>query len=322
MSKRTKKIAEIVATPLVNEMKADNFETRSRLKDIRDENDEIKDVVLDIIDSITMPDEEKEVFLKTIKEKYTRNQKIAQFKVRIVYDKKDDEEFANNLRKSLANQKNTTIINDYEDYKKKNTSTVDYNIFIGNPDEINGEEIFNSFGCIIRRNEKNLTATYDDKNLSVKNHKESFIKYYTDLTNQVFENEKELNKIVFENEEEIKVLKKKRENDEKRLRQGDTPFTEKFMNVFESASDKILDVADDAPPLLGMLIAALSAPVVLLAGAILVLPVGISEVTARYIAEELQDSNFDRKFIAEAQRHILQIKLCEFVSNEQIKQIE
>ena len=51
------------------------------------------------------------------------------------------------------------------------------------------------------------------------------------------------------------------------------------------------------------------------------IPVSISEITLRATVDNLQESNFDSKFVMDAQRQILVVKLTELFKHDQMRDV-
>ncbi len=320
--KHDKKIADIVTKPLSEKIKENLEKSDLEIKNLKKSNDEVAEILDDVVTYATLSDESaKETFLNDFKEKRERMKNApkdpAKFKISTIYDKKRDEELADNLRKSLANYSHSTNISSYKTYKKEINAVPDYKIFIGNPDNIVGTNVFSEYGCKIQRNDTSIIATYDEDSNEVKNNKEDFIKYYTTLTEKITKDKTELRKIALENEKELELIKNKKKVDEKRDTDTPAPFADKILNKVDELANKALDYADDHLPLPLQIATGAAGLASLITAGVVSISVGIAEFPSRMIIEELQDSNFDNKFIAEAQRHILLIKLCEFIANEQ-----
>lgn len=268
-----------------------------------------------VFDYLEMDESQRAEFIKEIKAQKNRNKKPAKFKINIVYSKKEDKSFADDLRKSLHDRRNTSQMQQYNDYKKK-AQFVDYTIFIGDPDGLindKSKEVYSEYGMKIVVNKNNdIIVCYDGK-IEDKD-REQFITYYTELVKrEKMKNDKLQNAI-------NKRKKKKIYSDDELSSQ-----TDKMMNFASEIQDNAIDAADeilDKTNFIGFIpavVLALAGTVATVGGLLLCIPASISEIAFKSTINGLINSNFDKEFIKEAQKQILLIQLCEFISIEQLR---
>lgn len=285
------------------------------MDNIREKVDALGENFKNVFDYLDMDESQRAEFIKEIKAKNIRNQKPAKFRINIVYSKKEDSDFANNLRKSLHDRGNSSKMQHYNDYKG-NAHLNDYTIFMEDPDGLindKSKEVYSEYGMKIVVNKNNdIIVCYNGK-IEDKD-REQFITYYTELVKRVNqENEKLQNAI-------NKRKKKKIYSDDELSSQ-----TDKMMNFASEIQDNAIDAADeilDKTNFVGFIpavILALAGTVATVGGLLLCIPASISEIAFKSTINGLINSNFDKEFIKEAQKQILLIQLCEFISIEQLR---
>lgn len=300
--KHDQRIVDIATKPLAEEFHEESKNVQDTNIETRKSVDNLTDTVLEIIDFIQATPEQREHLLKLLKSKHKKELKPKSFSIKIVFENEEDSETVNNLRKTLNKQKNSAFFLNYEEFKKHNKDKSDYTVFFGNPDEITSENetvIYSAYGCkILKLDDFTIVATYT-KIPDMDSYREEFIEYYTNLTNKALnkKSEKALNKRFKQ-----KILNMNVSN--------------KYLETWENIADSI--VGNSLPELPGILVAIAGLPFILMMG-LLAIPIGLSEAVVDTVVQSLRDSNFDKKFVSDAQRHILQIKICEFFTNEQIK---
>lgn len=314
MSRYTKGMKD-GAKPFEKFFKGESRDLHQETTSINESIDSLRKDLLDTINLLEMDESQRAEFIKEIKSRNIRNKKPAKFEINIVYSKKEDMNFADNLRISLHNQGNSSQIQQHNDYKM-NTQLNDYTIFIGDPDGLindNSKEMYSEYGMKIVVNKNNdIIVCYNGK-IEDKD-RELFITYYTELVKRVKqENEKLQNAI-------NKRKKKKIYSDDELSSQ-----TDKMMNFASIIQDNAIDAADeilDKTNFVGFIpavILALAGTVATVGGLLLCIPASISEIAFKSTINGLINSNFDKEFIKEAQKQILLIQLCEFISIEQLR---
>jgi len=97
------------------------------------------------------------------------------------------------------------------------------------------------------------------------------------------------------------------------------------MEFAESLQDNALEFADKIIEKTGFwglvpaVMTVLTGTITSIGLLILDIPLVLNEVITKSVANELINSNFDKAFVAEAQRQILLIKICEYISTEQLR---
>ena len=214
----------------------------------------------------------------------------------------------------MNKQGNSAYTTTYAKFKKELTGTSEYNIFIQDSEKLITEktkQLFSAYGCSIYLDNHNLIVTYNGKIDDYD--REQFIKYYTMIVGSALQIGKNAHKAE-------KALKKRKNTKEIEL----TSTMEKIMDWAENIQDNALDISDSMLKfgVFGLLPAAITAIVgsAFSIGILLLdIPFGLSEMAMKSVINGLKNKEFDSKFVAEAQRQILEIKICEFISTEQIK---
>lgn len=294
--------------------KAENM--RQNNQNINEKIDSINESIYDIIDLIEMDDSQRADFINELKSRNKKKIKPAKFNIKIISSHKSDSEFAENLRKSFHNQGNTCYINNINEFKNKPTGIADYNIFIRDVDKLIDEsstKIFSAYGSeIYVNNNRDIIATYNSK--IEDKERDAFISYYSNLAQKVESTSNQAKKA-------SNALKKRPKTkffveDEMCLKISD--FATDVQDKSLETADKLLEFTGFLgliPAFLLAIIGTISSIGILL----LDIPFGISEVIVKSTINELKNSNFDKSFVGEAQRQILQIKLCEYISTEQLR---
>lgn len=269
---------------------------------------EVKDTreLLDaIIDCIDFNSDDHEEFKKLMDEIKRKMKKPKQFRIAIIYDSKENEALADLLRKDLNNRKHSCEMIDYASFKKHAGSIVDYRVFLGNSErfrERNTKVLYKAYGMRILQLDHSFAADYDPKYKFTDENKDAFIAYYEKTIRKTLERSHKMQKA-------IKERKQRKQN-------SDTLGTYAAME----AIDKSTDIWEHTPALVTFV---LGIPTMLLSMVALLclFPVGIGEVALKNTVDKLKEANFDKKFIADAQRQILEVKLVDLFLREQIEDI-
>lgn len=259
----------------------------------------------DILDLISDIVEEKDMGQLYEKIKYTKEQKWkknpARFRIRIVYNDTKEKEFADNLRKTMGSLGNNSEIKTLKEHKTK-SDDLQYTIFIKDLENMvteNSERIYRAFGCeIILLSEFQIVLQYD-KNFDMPGGREQFISYYEGTVGQA----------AAKSEKATKALKK-------RKGQKEIEIEPKIADAIGEKAEKLMD--DSSDRLVPFLFKTLTGLGVFL----MTLPIGISEMGVKTLAQNLRDGKFDREFVEEAQKEILLVKINDHIKKQQIKYAE
>ena len=303
------------AKPFKDYFNDESEKLHQETSNISDSVDALRKDLFDTIDLINMDETQRSEFIEEIKSRNIKNKKPAKFKINVVYSKKEDEALADNLRVNLHNQENSTQMQLYNDYKK-NAHLNDYTIFIGDSDELindSSKELYSEYGMRIVVNKNNdIIVCYTGK--IEDNDREQFITYYTELMKRVKkENEKLQNAI-------NKRKKEKIYSDDEMSYQ-----TDKIRNFASEIQDNAIDTADEIIyktnfwGLIPAVFLVLAGTAATIGVGLLSIPVAISEIAVKSTINGLINSNFDKEFVEAAQKQILLIQLCEYISIEQLR---
>ena len=283
-----------------------------RYEDLTEEIAELREWTDDVIDCIEWNNKltNYEDIVNLLKVK--KSKKIKKYKISIIYEDKKYLSFVENLRKNLNAQKNSCEQIGYSEFKKQARCSVDYRIYIGNPEKIKEEEtkvLYKAYGMEISSKETEIVVTYNPKYVFSDLEKESFIQHYKNIISYSLERSKKAQKALKSRE--------KRKSDPDYC---EAKSTERLVNIFENSFDNILDNIEGKPMWIQIpiMIPTFIAHVV---GLISLIPFGVGEILFRATLDGLQEFSFDLKFVEDAQKQILEVKLLEFFKNEQTKDI-
>lgn len=261
----------------------------------------------DIIDCIEWNIDNPADLLQMLKKKQANKTRIKQFRVSVIYAGKENLAFADALRKDLNKQKNTCERVDYATFTKHVGSLVDYRIYIGNPEktkESDGEIIYKAYGMLILRAGNSYVVEYDPHHTFSAEGKEQFISYYESIISKSLERSKAAEKAL-----------KSRKN--RKLSNPDGSDPKGTYTVLDSLTNS-MDFWDNKPAWMTLTLGLPSMLITLIA-MVFMIPVGIGELAFRETVENLREANFDNKFVADAQRQILEVKLVDLFMREQMQ---
>ena len=257
-----------------------------------------------IIDAIALSGDEKEKLCEELRRK--NNEGILQKKKKIIvtFNNEADKEMAENLREGLEENGNITSILNDEEYKK-NIDEVDYVIAIrSNWEDIKQtyEIIYkDEYGIEIVKKHHMIYACYKEIKLGSK--REKFIKYYKGIMESQWRDGNEIVKLIEKREKRKKGYKTK---------------------VSDCLSE--IEIKTEVAPL-GINNSVLSTvagvalfPIKALSS-LLIVPTMKVELEVQDVITNLKEKSFDKKFVQQAQKHILQVKIFDYICNEKIRQI-
>lgn len=236
----------------------------------------------------------------------------ARFKICIRYEKKNKDE-AKRLTAFLENRKNSCDIIEIHD---KAIGTFDYTIILGDNEYSKDtlsfgqqQTLFDSYGCTIvtPKDSDKLVAKYDDSFSGY--NRDEFISFYQKTCCA------EGTWATVNDSKAKDMVDKHAKEKPRKWRIWDT-----VSNVPDTIMEK-LEVKDTdgiGKSLLKVFGMIASIPVSLAAFAVSFI-VAIPEELVQDRIEKMKSSNFDKKFVGEAQSDILYIKLSEYIWNEQLK---
>lgn len=288
-----------------------------QIRRVADDVHNVGEVLDDIIDCIEWNVEDPEELINKLKDAKAKRAKPRQFRISIIYNGKENESFADTLRKDLNNLKNSCEMIDYLNFTKHVGGLVDYRVYIGNLEKVRAENckvLYKAYGMEILETGSSYVVAYDPKHKFEEADKEKFIAYYEFVINKALERSKEAEKV-------LKARKKRKASHYDPL---DPQGTYSVWDGAESVVNNIMYFWDGMPLWLQI---PLGIPSILLSflafvvTTICLIPVGISEIALRATVDNLREAHFDKKFIAEAQRHILEVKLVDLFRQEQMRGI-
>ena len=277
-----------------------------KLNYVADTVNDTREIVDDIIDCIEWNVDNPEELVNNLKAK---RKKPKQFRISIVYRGKENEPLADALRKDLNNQNNTCEKVEYTTFTKHIGSLVDYRVYIGNPEKTKAENcqvLYKAYGMTILQWDSSYIVEYDPKHSFTEENKDKFISYYESVISKSLEKSKAAEK----------ALKSRK----KRKLLNPTGSEPKGTYAAMDALTNSIDFWDDKPSWMTLLLG-LPSMLFSLVTMVLLIPVGIGELTLRETVENLREANFDNKFVADAQRQILEVKLVDLFKHEQIRDI-
>lgn len=308
------------AKPFENIYDAKAKEMSEKYKDVKGAMEDTQEVVMAVLDLLELPEGERKEFMKSVKKKWSKKKfEPPKYDIKIVFKKEEDQEMVDNLRSAMSSSGHSVSLKEYSDYSRQTYGKADYIFFIDKPEkEIvdweDADRIYSAYGCEIIKTDinscKNVLLTYDE-NYDFDECREDFIQYYRNQLKKIKRESKEAKKAA-KALEERKERERKKQIGKKEGRLG--KHMDSVFNSLDKMADKMLDW-----PAMFQVGAAIS--VLALAG-ISMLVVQLAE-TMEEVAESLKDlsdkiadSNFDKRFVAEAQRQILAIKMIEFMERQ------
>lgn len=267
----------------------------------------------EIIDCIIWNHDDPEKLIEILKRK--RASKPKQFRIAIVYSGKENDALAEALRKDLNNQKNTCHKLDYHSFVKKGSNIVDYRVYIGNPEQVKEEKckvLYKAYGMSILQDNSSYIVNYDPKFHFDSSNKECFIKYYESIISKSLERSKKAEK----------ALQQRKDRMGKSGGSIDPVTTNTVLDAVMQGTENAVDYWWDKPDWMKI---AFGIPTVLVSTVgtiltfVLCVPVMVSEILLRNTIENLQEADFDSKFVADAQRQILEVKIVDLFKIEQSK---
>ena len=292
---------------------ADNI--KKEKKEIQNDINSIQDNINDIVDIIAEEDPlNRKELLETLKNNKKANIKPKNFEISVVYDK-ENTEIADQIRESLNNNGNAASMLLDLDFKKNNRIS-DYVIHLEpqNYDASNSKVIFNGNGCVIKQCGNHYYTSLESVDLRKDSEWSVFKETYKSLMDTEIERNKQLTQSISTIDTVLKE-KNKRDNIEK-------SHTNSFLNFIGDMFDKVTFTTSDWPLPLQVLF---GFPAVLLTffasiiGAIIMIPVGLTEITIGEVINSLDKR--DSIAIKKAQKDILKVKLVECIRNEQLKEV-
>lgn len=292
----------------------ENKETMQIAQEQLEETTVVNEILYEVIDLISLPDEEKEEYKKYIREKRNQVKKPRQFKIKIVKNDLDveDTNLVNHLRKALEKLGNSAHIKNYMEYKHLESDIVDYTIFIGDSDKIvdnSWKKIYDAFGCVISIKGGQIVAKYD-KYYTISKCRNQFILYYKNTVECALKKGKY--------ETEIEKLLKKREDNTKSKKisklEEISIKTQKDMQEYFDDPDNFR--FKHLPKMLYRV------PYIYFRHLLVYIPLAFAEDVLMKPIRDLRDFSLDSKIVSKMLRNIILIKLVEFIHNEQIKHLK
>ena len=286
------------------------------MDDIKDRVGETSDLLDDFIDCIEWNVNDPEELVNNLKAKKNKRAKLRRFKISIIYDGKENEEFSGTLKTDLDNLKNTCKILDFKSFSKDSGGLVDYRIFLGtippSGGNNNSQVLFKAYGMTIIQLDGSYWVDYNAKYKFEESEKERFISYYESTITNCLKKSK--------NAEKALKMRKKRKS------KTDDPLEPKVSNsaldAIERAANQFFEFWDDKPAPLVLVLgipSMLSSLLVVGLSMLALIPVCISEIAFRATVEGLREASFDNTFVAKAQRQILEVKLIDLIRQEQLR---
>lgn len=235
-------------------------------------------------------------------EDFKKNKIPWTFDIKIVYEKELG--YAEDIRKCLNNgteKGSTAYCVRYEAYKTKPTNSADYTIFVGDftaemPKKY--QIIHEKYGCFMAVKDNQIFLNCDVRKID--NH-EKFLQYYEELVTKEME-------FAYQQERIEKLFK-----DKKKYEKDEGGFFSKARSVLKDVEKKMYGKSK-------FLALYLKTAGMLYAGPVIaVIPIGISEEMGRKLLREIKKGRIDKEILSIAQRQILQVILCEYIREEQIK---
>ena len=264
--------------------------------------DELLEIIIDCIDFGSDDPEEFKKLMNKIRQKA---QKPKQFRIAIIYDSKKNEDLADLLRKDLNNRKHSCEIMDYASFKKNAGSIVDYRVFLGNSEKFRErytKVLYKAYGMRILQLDHSFAVDCDPKYKFSEENKDAFIAYYEKTIRKTLERSHEMKKAINER-------KRRKQNSDKLGTYAAMEALDKSTDIWEHTSALVTLVLGIPAMLLSMV------------ALLCLIPVGIGEVALKNTVDKLKEANFDKKFIADAQRQILEVKLVDLFLREQLDDI-
>lgn len=288
-----------------------------KLNYVADTVNDTREIIDDVIDCIEWNMTNPEELINNLKAKKVKRARPHQFRISIVYQGKENEPLADALRKDLNRQKNTCEMVEYETFIKHAGGLVDYRVYIGNPEKTKEEKckvLYKAYGMLVLQRDSAYIVQYDPKYNFTEDNKERFISYYESVISKSLEKSKAA-------ENALKARKKRKSANS----DPTTPqITYTAKDTVEKFFDRSIDFWDDKPRLLTLTVGLQSMTASFIASCIalvFLVPVGIGEILLRATVEKLRETNFDNKFVADAQRQILEVKITDLFLQEQMRDI-
>lgn len=259
----------------------------------------------DVIDLIKWNNQYKnpEKLAKLLKEK--RSKEIKKYRISIIYSGTSDQSLADALRKDLNNLNHSCELLRYQEFKRTGGSLADYRVYIGNLEnrkERNCKTLYQAYGIKILASNCELILTYNPNISFSDTGKENFISYCETIENEALEM----------SDSAQNALKDRKY----RKRNNPDPMNTKVSDKMADGIWKYMDSMEDKPDWMAI-------PGIILGGIGLLasIPVVAGELLVKGVVDEMQEKDFDNKFIADAQRRILEVKMIELFPQMQIKKM-
>lgn len=257
-----------------------------------------------LIDAISLSEGERERLCEELRRKNNEKLSFKKQKVIITFEKDEDKEMAEKLRSSLEEKGDiSSVLND--DEYKRNLNDADFVVVIrsdwGNI-KPNYQIIYkDDYGILIVKNNNMIFACY--KEIKIESSSEKFVSYYKEVVGTQIEDDKKIKELLEKRDKRWKGYKGKA---------GD------FVSEIEIKT-KVAPFYIYNPLLRGLAQVALFPARVL--SSLLAIPVIIAECEVEDVIMNLQGKSFNKKFVKKAQRHILQVKVFEYICSEQVRSI-
>lgn len=285
------------------------------LDEIKDKVNDTSQMLDDIIDCIDWNLDNLEELVNNLKAKKNNRNSPRRFNISIIYNGKENEDLAGTIKTDLDNLKNACKILDYKRFSKDSGGLVDYRIFLGISPNIGNKEsqvLYKAYGMSILQMDGSYWVDYNAKYEFEESEKERFISYYETIIDKCLKKSKAAEKAL-----NTRKIRKSQKGDPLEPKISDT-VSDNIIGVF----NKGLDFWDDKPYPVTLLLGIPSMIASIFAAClsfIALVPVAISEIALRATVDGLREANFDKAFVANAQRQILEVKLSDLVIQEQLR---
>lgn len=181
--------------------------------------------------------------------------------------------------------------------------------------EENGRILYKAFGTSILQINDGFVVDYNPQFRFTEDSKERFISYYESVISKSLE----------KSQKAEKALSSRKERKSTNPNPSEPKLAHAALEQVEHGFNDSLDFWNDKPLWMTVAFGLPSMVVSFLTSAIAILcliPVGISEMALRDTVDNLREADFDCKFVADAQRQILEVKLVDLIWQEQIKDLK
>lgn len=303
---------KIVLHPFEEEMKKMKRDRVIEKQDL----DSFLDDIIDVIELNNKCKDDKEI-KEMLKNKRLKKAEPKRYTVSVIYENDNDIGFAESIRQDLNNKKNACGVKNHKSFRNDPGAPVDFRLFINCDKPGNGTEadvIYKAYGmCVFLKKDGYGIIFNPDHNFS-DSEKAEFIKYY----------EKVLSKALYQSEQAKKALLKRKKHLNTHTEGYETKFSSGILSKMEETFYNSLDFFDNK----GIIGELISIPVALIEFVIFtvstllfVAPLGVTEILINATVDNLKEKSFESKFVADAQKQILQVKISELFANLQMEDI-